>query len=336
LRLDFIPLLVCRAVLPCRQEIVMIGASVGLNGTNNPADVQQIQTLLNERNSAGLVVDGICGNATVAAIKAFQTLVRGITSPDGLISPGGPTYAALTSGAAPAASSPSTQPSFPGSTCLVLDLSHYQPIDPIPVAALQGAGVAAVMLKATQGTGYVDPTFAPRLRSLAGSGLAVGAYHFGTPEDPVTQVTHFIKTVTAAGGSFATVVAALDVESSGGISVAQAEAWVQGFTAQTGATPLIYGGADYLGAGGGATGRPGMAGCPLWIANYPEKPGSPPASLPGWADWTLWQYTTGTGGWYAGSVGGVVSDRSIFRGTAQQLLGVFNGLYGAAPAAVAA
>jgi GH25 family lysozyme M1 (1,4-beta-N-acetylmuramidase) len=304
----------------------MITDSVGVGGANVPADVTQIQVLLNERNSAGLTVDGVYGPATEAAIMAFQRLVRGVTTPDGLVSPDGPTFAALSGGPLPSASTPATQPSFPGSTCMLLDLSHYQEVDPINFAALAQAGVAAILLKATQGTGYQDSTFAARLRAAQAAGMPVGAYHFGTPDDPGAQVDHFVRTVTGAGGDFHSVVAALDVEASGGISVTQAEAWVEAFTRRTGAKPLIYGGSDYLGANGGATGQPNMATCPLWVAAYPNSPAARPSAIPGWADWTLWQHTTGAGGCYAGSVGGVTSDRSIFRGTAQQLAAVFQGL----------
>ena len=70
-----------------------ISDSVGKNGKNKEADVTLIQSLLNQKNNAGLVVDGDCGNKTIIAIEAFQQKTFGWK--DGLISAGGKTWKAL-------------------------------------------------------------------------------------------------------------------------------------------------------------------------------------------------------------------------------------------------
>jgi peptidoglycan hydrolase-like protein with peptidoglycan-binding domain len=77
-----------------------ITRSVGLGGANDPADVSEIQRLLNAAPAAQggatppLSVDGICGPATRAAILRFQrTQVPAFA--DGRIDAGGPTLARL-------------------------------------------------------------------------------------------------------------------------------------------------------------------------------------------------------------------------------------------------
>ena len=75
-----------------------ISASVGTVGRNKSADVRVVQTLLNNKISAGLVVDGYCGNKTITAIKKFQSEQVGMSNPDGRIDVGGRTWQALSSG----------------------------------------------------------------------------------------------------------------------------------------------------------------------------------------------------------------------------------------------
>ena len=76
-----------------------IQAAVGHCGRNNPADVMTAQYLLNcvPAVQGGpireLVVDGISGPLTVAAIRKFQTAAFGRA--DGRIDPGGATITAL-------------------------------------------------------------------------------------------------------------------------------------------------------------------------------------------------------------------------------------------------
>jgi hypothetical protein len=81
-----------------------ISASVGQGGKNKPEDVQAVQTALNTKSKAGLVVDGKCGPKTIAAIKTFQQGM-GKFKPDGLIEVGRATARAL-AGSAPMGPAP--------------------------------------------------------------------------------------------------------------------------------------------------------------------------------------------------------------------------------------
>ncbi|HEX8301421.1 hypothetical protein [Sphingomonas sp.] len=85
-----------------------IGAPVGKSGVNDLADVIVVQHLLNDWLAATgqplLPTDGDCGPRTIAAITAYQAQVVGIAKPDGLVTPGGKTWIALSSGQGSAAS----------------------------------------------------------------------------------------------------------------------------------------------------------------------------------------------------------------------------------------
>jgi peptidoglycan hydrolase-like protein with peptidoglycan-binding domain len=70
-----------------------LSGSVGKAGKNKKADVLLFQELLNKKGTS-LVVDGDCGNKTIAAITAFQHITFGWD--DGTIDPGGKTWEKLT------------------------------------------------------------------------------------------------------------------------------------------------------------------------------------------------------------------------------------------------
>jgi lysozyme len=191
----------------------------------------------------------------------------------------------------------------PDTSILMIDISHNQAH--VDLGAAQAAGVAAVFLKATEGATWQDPTFKARVAAARALGFKVGAYHFGTAADPAAQVDNFITTVTKGAGGLADLVLALDLEHNDNapnntITPAQGESWVGLFAAKAGRSPMLYAG-SYLRDLGGATGRPNLASCPLWLAQYAASP----VTLPGWASWTIWQFTDGRLGPYQGEVDGV-------------------------------
>ncbi|MEN3941791.1 hypothetical protein WJU23_10900 [Prosthecobacter sp. SYSU 5D2] len=94
-----------------------ITTSVGKGGMNSKTeDNRLVQQLLNSRIGSiigSLVVDGIVGQKTIAAIEYFQQFKMGLSRPDGRVDVGGKTIKALTQNGPPP---PSDQVALPPPT----------------------------------------------------------------------------------------------------------------------------------------------------------------------------------------------------------------------------
>ncbi len=82
----------------------------------------------------------------------------------------------------------------------IIDISSWQhptgaPIDWGQVAA---SGVVGVIVKATQGTKYVNPYLHDDYNGASGAGLMVGAYHYAQPvgNDAVDEAAAFLTAIT--------------------------------------------------------------------------------------------------------------------------------------------
>lgn len=112
-----------------------ISGSVGRGGLNRLEDVKTVQALLNKSPAPGvalLVVDGVVGPKTIAAINEFQRRVVKCV-PDGRVDANGRTMKALnqfdTGGTAPGSPAPPGAPGVPGapgSTGLPPSVVRYQ------------------------------------------------------------------------------------------------------------------------------------------------------------------------------------------------------------------
>jgi GH25 family lysozyme M1 (1,4-beta-N-acetylmuramidase) len=136
-------------------------------------------------------------------------------------------------------------------------------------AKVKAAGVAGVILKATQGVNYVNPFFEEDLKGCNQHKIPVMAYHFaefGNAEDEV-------KAFTRVAGARSR---ALDIETSTNLPWAnQFLRLLQSQFAFAEAETLLYGSADTIP-------RTGLISL-LWVAGYDIKdPGKPCA---------LWQYS---------------------------------------------
>ena len=170
---------------------------------------------------------------------------------------------------------------------VVIDLSHWQ--TPVDFAKAKEAGIAAVILKATQGSQWIDATFSSRVAAATAAGLLVGAYHFLDGSAPELQVEHFLL---VAGGC---PVLALDAEPNGiggTVTVSQTAEAAARLHMATGRAPLVY--ISRYGPDERGTGFPNgvLSRCPLWLPEYGPLPVCPP----GWSKWTLWQHTDGLKG----------------------------------------
>jgi GH25 family lysozyme M1 (1,4-beta-N-acetylmuramidase) len=186
---------------------------------------------------------------------------------------------------------------------------HGQPINWAKVAK---SGQSFAIVKATEGTGYVNPYFAgPYANDYADSaaaGLVHGSYHFARPALPVAssanaQAKFFAQTIGPVTTK-ATLPPALDLEVTGGLTPGQLVTWAQDFLLDlrslTGRTPMIY---TYPAFWDNDLGDPtALARYPMWMAHF----GASTAPV---AD--LWQFTA------SARVPGIVgaTDVSKFVGT---------------------
>ncbi len=81
-----------------------------------------------------------------------------------------------------------------------IDVSHWQ--GTINWTSVKNSGVEFAFMKATQGNGYVDPTFHTNIRNATAAGVLVGPYHFcdvdtdsGNPLDPVNEANNFLSQI---------------------------------------------------------------------------------------------------------------------------------------------
>jgi len=155
------------------------------------------------------------------------------------------------------------------------DLSHFN--TGIELSIAKESGLQFVFLKATEGLTFVDPTYEERLKECRDLGIPVGAYHFGTGDDPVFQSEHFMRVASTAD------VLALDFEPNPtGESMSAGQATL--FLAKVGifrpGRTILYSGSwlkehdtDML------------RFYPLWLAEHGPKPNLPE----GFQSYLIWQ-----------------------------------------------
>lgn len=91
-----------------------------------------------------------------------------------------------------------------------IDISHWNAL--VDAHAVKADGISFAWCKATEGTGYVDPTFAGKVGQLRAAGIAVGGYHFARAGDPRAQARHF-RTVALSCLAPGSLLPMLDMES---------------------------------------------------------------------------------------------------------------------------
>jgi GH25 family lysozyme M1 (1,4-beta-N-acetylmuramidase) len=202
---------------------------------------------------------------------------------------------------------------------------------------VKSAGRSFAIIKATEGTTYVNPYFASDIAQARSAGLVVGAYHFAQPRLPISSAAadarHYVRTV----GSFRSsnlLPPILDLECSGTgtctygrtLSVNEMRQWTQLWldTAEsmTGRTPILYTyDSFWRNALGNST---AFTRYPFWYARYTTV--TPTASmLPGgWSRWTFWQYTS-TQSTPGLPRTGAVGDVNRFNGSLDSLKALANG-----------
>jgi GH25 family lysozyme M1 (1,4-beta-N-acetylmuramidase) len=196
-----------------------------------------------------------------------------------------------------------------------IDVSHWQgPIDWPSVAA---AGKKFVIMKATEGTGFVDWMYATNRAGARAAGIPTTAYHFAspdaTPNEAVAEANHFVDIAQLADGDL---IPALDLEATGGLGTTALQTWVASWlaqvTARLGVKPMIYVSPAFWAKYLGDTRWFADSGYRiLWIAHWGVSSPTVPAQNWGGYGWTFWQY------WNCGSVPGIAGcvDLDRYNGT---------------------
>ena len=178
-----------------------------------------------------------------------------------------------------------------------IDVSHHQvdtqvkagstaerEVDLVLAAAME-AGARFVVLKATEGTHYADPTAELWARSAHALGLRVGAYHFARPDRNLAAQEADWFWWWTANLELGPDLVVCDVESAlpDGNDTPSALEWVDRWcgraTKHFGDVPFVY---SYLRFWSKATWTALSTRWPLWVARDSDLPPDVP--------WTIWQY----------------------------------------------
>ncbi len=193
-----------------------------------------------------------------------------------------------------------------------IDVSDYD--GTIDWNAVYAAGKQFAIIRASDGTGYLDKKFSANWHGAKAAGLVVGAYQYFRPkQDPIAQadlMLHFLTSVSFVAGDLPPVI---DVEGNDGLDnatvLARINAWLLHIKTSTGRLPVLYSSARVWNILGNPTPSPLPY---LWNAQWnvgcPNLP-------PNWGRLRFWQYTD------SGSVPGIEGpvDLDLYNGTLREL-----------------
>ncbi|HEX6340140.1 lysozyme [Umezawaea sp.] len=197
----------------------------------------------------------------------------------------------------------------PGDTSMSVTPSSQDVVEGIDVSSHQGdvdwplhweEGKRFSYVKASEGTGYLNPSFAQQYNGSYDVGMIRGAYHFALPDrsDGATQADYFVDNGGGWSADGRTLPGALDVEYNPygstcyELSAEEMVEWITSFSdtylARTGRRPVIYTSTNWWNQ---CTGRLGdLSGTnPMWVAKYSEEVGALPHP---WEVHTIWQYSS--------------------------------------------
>lgn len=197
---------------------------------------------------------------------------------------------------------------------MVVDLSHWDPADDYEKVA--DAGIVGCIYKATEGSGYNDPTYTDQQKAAKKAGIKWGAYHFANGEDVDQQVANFLAFAAPDPDELF----CLDWEdnpSGTKMSLSQVKEWVtkvENALHRPGEC-VLYGGNTIKEALGDRT-DPFFASRRLWLCQYASSPVIPEC----WDDYWLWQFTDGQVGPSPHTIAGIgPCDINSYQGTASEL-----------------
>src|SRR5262245_31523877 len=195
---------------------------------------------------------------------------------------------------------------------LVVDLSPWDPAD--DYEAVMAAGIVGVIYKATEGTGYTDPTYVSQQHAAKAAGLLWGAYHFADSSDVSKQIDNFLRFACPDPDELF----CLDWEDNGGdtMSLSAVKEWISEVETRLNRPGecVLYGGNTIKERGNGDE---FLTARRLWLCQYGNE-----AVLPdGYDNYWLWQFTDGVYGPSPHSIPGIgPCDINHYDGEAQQLV----------------
>ena len=195
-----------------------------------------------------------------------------------------------------------------------IDVSHFD--GTVDWAQVKASGRAFAFVKATEGTGFVDPKFAANWAAMKQHGIVRSAYHFFHANmDPIAEADHFLQVM----GPLQTgdLPPTLDLEvtdgQSGAVITTNTIKWLDHVAAATGMTPVLYVSPSFvtstLGSPAGLETK-----ALLWIANWGVTCPDVPAPF---TTWPFWQYDSM--GTVPGISGSSNVDLDVFNGGVAQL-----------------
>jgi len=293
-----------------RGEGVQVTALLRL-GSQGPAVVALQRALATAGYYLADDIDGDFGPVTRAAVETYQLAhsldVDGVAGEQTLAELGlAPLDAPPT---LPTGADPHASPRPPAGWIVGVDTSAAQGILDVP--ALQAAGVAFLIAKATDGERSVDARWTITAAAARRHGLPLGAYGVYEPAGVAAATTdaaraarvraqalHFVEVVRDAG---ATLPPVLDFELARGPALhnlTAAARWVDVVADALGREPMLYTGPAFwrdLCRMAGVAAAPAvarLARCPVWLAHYGPALAVGPMVPEPWASgegWAMWQ-----------------------------------------------
>jgi lysozyme len=182
-----------------------------------------------------------------------------------------------------------------------IDVSEYQKT--INWAKVRAAGVQFVVIRATKGRFYEDPTFHTNFAGAQAHGIVVGAYHRARAEpngdgganlaDARKEADFFLTVAVPTAGHL---IPALDIEETGGLAPTQLIAWVKAWVTRVrsvlGVRPMIYTSPNFWNSAMGSSAWFARHGYKLWIADWRGN-ATPEVPAGDWhgQGWLAWQWT---------------------------------------------
>jgi lysozyme len=178
-----------------------------------------------------------------------------------------------------------------------IDISHWNTVTNF--AQVAQSGVIGCFMKCTEGTSYIDPTYASRMPQAVDAGLCVAAYHFLKHGNIGDQMDWFVSQAGLPGGARV----AIDYEDPA-CTLDDLEHALAALSDLDPALQIaIYAGGLLKGQVSSSASYPWLEPYPLWLAQYTSGSPSWPTNI--WPTYSLWQWSQ------SGSVPGISGDCDV-------------------------